>query len=83
MIYIDNAAIPYRGMKMCHMIADSEIELLLFAHRLGLNVEWFHGKEGRKHFNVCRKIRKKAIELGAKEVTTRELILLKQSQPPK
>ena len=68
-IYIDDAKIKFRHMKMCHMIADSDAELMEFAKRLGLLPEWKH----KDHFDVCISKRDRAIELGAIEITQVEL----------
>lgn len=74
-VYIDNARIPYRGMLMSHMIADSLVELHVFAHLLGLKPAWFqNNKVSRPHYDVCASKRAQAIRLGAIPVTSRELV---------
>jgi hypothetical protein len=59
----------FRRMKMSHMIADTEEELLAFADCLGLKRQWYQGD----HFDVSMSVRAKAIELGAKAITLKEL----------
>lgn len=59
----------FRRMKMSHMVADTEQELLEFADRLGLKREWYQGD----HFDVSMTVRAKAIKLGAVEITLKEL----------
>jgi hypothetical protein len=68
-IYVDDAKIKFRHMKMCHLIADSDAELMEFAGKLGLRPEWKH----RDHFDVCITKRQKAIDLGAIEISQHEL----------
>lgn len=59
----------FRRMKMSHMIADSEAELLAFANKLGLARKWYQGD----HFDVSISVRTKAIELGAVAITLKQL----------
>jgi len=78
MVYIDNFYVAYgkwRGMSMCHMIADDTTELLLFAAAIGLRLEWIQkpGDYVQEHFDVCLSKKRLAVELGAKDVTWREL----------
>lgn len=40
MVYIDDMNAPYRGMIMCHMIADSTEELLDMVETIGVNIKW-------------------------------------------
>lgn len=84
MLYSDNI----------HLISTSSItELHMFAQRIGLKRCWFENKAGKDHPHydlvnkkkvplVCQKTGKKyitkAIEAGAKVVTTREMILIIQ-----
>jgi hypothetical protein len=37
MVYIDDYNAKYRGMIMCHMIADSTSELLEMVEKIGVN----------------------------------------------
>ena|SRR5688572_12015318 len=78
-VYVDNARIPYRGrggrmMLMSHMIADTSAELTAMAQRIGVDREYLQD-EGtyREHFDICLSKRRKAVALGAKEITQRQL----------
>lgn len=73
-VYVDPADMPYRGMKMCHMIADTTGELLAMADAIGVDRRHIqYANAAREHFDICAAKRKMAVEKGAKEVTRREL----------
>jgi hypothetical protein len=61
-------------MVMCHMIADTEAELLEMADKVGLARRW-HQYPGtiRSHFDLCLSKRKVAVSHGAKQITMRDL----------
>ncbi|WP_218919450.1 DUF4031 domain-containing protein [Spirosoma aerolatum] len=85
MVYIDNMYAPYRGMKMCHMIADTSEELLSMADQIGVNRKWIQDKGTyNEHFDICSSKKAKAILLGAQAVTMMELgrILVKRPGHP-
>lgn len=74
MVYVDDMRMPYGRMIMCHMIADTTEELLRMAYKIGVNRKWIQDKgTAKEHFDISLSKRKKAIELGAKEITWREL----------
>ena len=74
MDYIDNMNAPYRGMKMCHMIADSTEELLEMADKIGVNRKWIQDAGTyNEHFDICQAKKAKAVQLGAKEITMMQL----------
>lgn len=73
-VYIDNAYLPYGRMKMCHMIADTEEELHQMALNIGMKRSWYQPKSF-PHYDVCVSRRKLAVELGAVELTERELVM--------
>jgi hypothetical protein len=70
MIYVDSL-IEYNvfGHKLwCHLLADTEDELHIFAKRLGLKKEWCQ-KSGKRdvHYDLTENKRRLAIKLGASE----------------
>jgi hypothetical protein len=73
-VYVDNAAIPYGLMKMCHMVADTAQELHEMANKLGIKFEHYHNY----HYNICQSKRRKAIELGAVKITFRQAVLVRR-----
>lgn len=73
-VYVDNAYIPWKGMKMCHMIADSEEELHDMASKIGLKRSWFQKNHSIPHYDVSTSKRVTAVLMGAKSVTSKELV---------
>ena len=60
--------LPFRHW--CHLVSDTDFEELhAFAARLGIPRHRFQGD----HYDLPSHIRARAVELGAREVTTREL----------
>jgi hypothetical protein len=61
-------------MKMSHMMADTHSELIDMTNKIGVNEKWIQN-EGRpdEHFDICFGKRLKAVELGAVELTMREM----------
>lgn len=84
MVYIDDFNAPYRGMKMCHMLADTTEELLDMVDKIGVNRKWIQdaGTHG-EHFDICLAKKKLAIANGAKEVTARWLASFRCARDPK
>jgi hypothetical protein len=74
-VYIDSFNAPYRGMIMCHMIADTREELLVMVDRIGVKRKWIQdfGKYS-EHFDICLAKKAKALKLGAIEIYARELV---------
>lgn len=77
-VYIDDMHLHPAGqlgrMKMSHMIADSSVELLTMADRIGLNRRWLqYPGSAKEHFDVSLAYRQLAVERGAIEVTMRQM----------
>jgi hypothetical protein len=68
---------PYGRLIMCHMIADTEEELIAMADRIKVARRW-HQYAGtpRSHFDICRTKRALAIQFGAQEISWRTLGML-------
>lgn len=70
-VYIDDmwryAMGQFRGMKMSHMIADTDEELHAMAKSIGLKRRWFQGD----HYDVSMSLRAKAVKAGAVEIELR------------
>lgn len=73
-VYVDDSKIPHRGTVWCHLMADSFSELEGFARKLNLHPSWRHGD----HYDLTPSKRAKAVQLGAQQVTARELIPLRK-----
>lgn len=73
-VYVDDANISFRGMRMNHMVADTTAELLAMADEIGVARKWIQAAGTyREHFDVCQAKRKAAIAAGAKPVTQMEI----------
>lgn len=73
-VYIDDAFIPYRNMKMCHMIADTQDELLAMVDKIKVQRKWIqYPRTWKEHFDICSSKRDLAIRNGAIPVTYMEL----------
>lgn len=59
----------------CHLTADTDEELRAFAARLGCKPAWYQRKPADPfgHFDLVASKRARAVELGAVEITSREL----------
>lgn len=75
-VYVDDMRAPYKGMLMCHMIADTPQELMAMADRIGVKRKWIqHQGTPKEHFDICLAKRAEAVRAGAIELTERELAL--------
>ena len=72
-VYVDDAKNPYGRMKMSHMIADSLDELHRMATKIGIQLRHFQDKD-IPHYDVCQSKKKLAMQLGAVEVSSQELV---------
>lgn len=73
-VYVDDMEAPYGRLIMCHMVADTHRELVEMADRIGVARKWLQmPNTSREHFDVCQSKRRKAVALGAVELTRRAL----------
>jgi hypothetical protein len=75
-VYVDNPIWPYRGMLMCHMVADTPEELHVMADKIGMQRKWFQSfaKAKRPHYDVSEPKRRLAVQYGAIEVDSNSLV---------
>lgn len=74
MVYVDMMKAKYGRMIMCHMVADTEEELLNMAKKIGVDHKWHQEPNThRSHFDICMKKRDLAIKNGASEISRRDL----------
>lgn len=73
-VYVDKAKHLYRGMLMCHMVADSLDELHAMADRIGIKRQWFQADGSVPHYDICKSKRKLAVAFGAIEIGRREIV---------
>lgn len=60
-------------MKMSHMIADTEEELLEMVDKIGVQRKWIQNTDP-PHFDISKGKRELAIELGAIPLSMRDLV---------
>jgi hypothetical protein len=82
MVYVDDAAILYRGKKRYHMTADTLVELHAFAASVDINACWFHRGARHPHYDITDPQREAAVRAGATEVTSRELVRIASRLAP-
>ncbi|MDK9702534.1 MAG: DUF4031 domain-containing protein [Sulfuritalea sp.] len=75
-VYVDQAATPYRRMRMAHMLADTLEELHAMADRVGLKREWFQHDGKTPHYDLCQAKRRLALAAGAVEINRRQTVAL-------
>lgn len=62
--YVDDVAIPYRGMVMCHLWADTLPELFVMVDTIGVHRRHLQQSHWT-HFDICLKKKRLAIRCGA------------------
>lgn len=70
-VYVDEPLHRLGRMIMCHMVADTELELHEMAEELGLRRAWYQRRASTPHYDVCKTKRALAVKLGAVEVDRR------------
>lgn len=63
----------WRYSEACHMVADTEHDLHVFARRLNLKRSWFQYNT-IPHYDLTKSKRIDAVLLGAIEITDRQLV---------
>ncbi|GBG14470.1 uncharacterized protein NMK_2069 [Novimethylophilus kurashikiensis] len=73
-VYVDDMRAKYRGMVMCHMIADTDEELHAMAATIGMRREWWQSPEktSGSHYDISLSKRSLAIAAGAIPITLRQ-----------
>ncbi|HET7111693.1 MAG TPA: DUF4031 domain-containing protein [Gemmatimonadales bacterium] len=75
-VYVDDMKAAFGRMKMCHMVADSNAELLAMVDRIGVARKWIQAEgTSREHFDIALSKRAEAVKAGAVEITMRQLAM--------
>lgn len=73
-VYVDDMEAEFGRMKMCHMIADSSIELIAMAKKIGVAEKWIqYPNTPREHFDICLSKKNLAISFGAIAISWKQL----------
>lgn len=75
-VYVDRQQNRFRGMVMCHMLADTEAELHAMADRIGARRDWYQRDASTPHYDVPLLRRAMAVEFGAVEIGRRETVAI-------
>lgn len=77
-VYVDNMRAPYGRLILCHMVADTDDELHAMADAIGVNRRWWQSpdKTHGSHYDICLAKRRRAIEIGAVEISMRTLAIM-------
>jgi Protein of unknown function (DUF4031) len=69
-VYVDDMEAPFRGMIMCHMLADTHEELMAMAALLRLDPAWLqHPGTPKEHFDISLGKKRLALARGALPIT--------------
>lgn len=73
-VYVDDMRAPYRGMYMCHMIADTDEELHAMADKIGVQRKWWQSPEktSGSHYDIALSKKALALRYGAVQITWRQ-----------
>jgi hypothetical protein len=74
-VYVDESAFPFRGQLYCHMATDGDLEELhQMADQIGMPRIWFQDKPGHPHYDLSPAMRALAVQYGAVEVSSINLV---------
>ncbi len=80
-VYVDDMKWPFKGMVMCHMLADTSAELHAMADLLGMERRWVqYPGTAKEHYDIPMSRRVVAVEAGAVEVSWRFMVGLIRSR---
>ncbi|MCK5614861.1 DUF4031 domain-containing protein [Candidatus Pacearchaeota archaeon] len=74
-VYVDKPFAQYRGMHMCHMMADTLDELHEMADKIGVKRKWFQPLSS-PHYDIAKSKRALAIRYGAIEADRNKIVEL-------
>lgn len=74
-ILVDCSPLHKKGRSWFYMTSDKSIdELIIFSRKVGLKREWLKMDGGLPRFEITSFFRKRAVALGAKETSPKELL---------
>lgn len=74
-VYVDKPFTLFRGMHICHMMADTIEELHEMARKLGLKRVWYQHLS-TPHYDLAKSKRTLAIKYGAVEADRKKIVEL-------
>lgn len=80
-VYVDDMDASYRGMKMSHMLADTDEELHAMADKIGVNRKWHQSPPAHdSHYDIALSKKALALHHGAIQVTLRQLAMMNMNR---
>lgn len=72
-VYVDDMRAQYGRYVMCHMLADTDVELHAMAEHIGVQRRWHQAPPRHSsHYDIALSKRALAVEAGAVEITMRQ-----------
>jgi hypothetical protein len=75
-VYVDDAAILFKGKLRFHMCADSLQELHDFALKMNIKRCWYHPVKSHPHYDITEEQRHHIIQHGALAISQKELLFV-------
>lgn len=74
-VYVDDMRASYGRMVMCHMLADTDVELHAMADKIGVARRWHQkARTPYSHYDIALSKRAMAVQFGAVEITQRQSV---------
>ena len=70
-VYVDRMRIPFGRMLMCHMLADTQVELVAMARAIDPRLVRHYQTRPVPHYDICQAHRARALDLGALDIDRR------------
>ena len=74
-VYVDKARNAFGGMMLCHLMADTAVELHSMADKIGMERRWFQNRRV-PHYDICQKQKALALRAGVIEIDRKQTVEL-------
>jgi hypothetical protein len=79
-VYVDDFFRSYRGMKMSHLLADTDDELHAMVDTIGVARRHHQSGTSGSHYDICAAKRLLAIAAGAVTITVRQAAMMTKNR---
>ena len=74
-VYVDDMKAQFGRMIMCHMMADTSLELEAMAKKIGVANKWKQKQaKPEEHFDICMAKKALALAAGAIQIDSRKMV---------